>query len=555
MEHNYDIRFNRAEPSSDQIAKHSDFEALLAQHQAQEPIRTAKRRRIKPYMWAAAAAVLLLVGAFTFLQSDSSDYPTTKDYFAAQPYVNPPAEFAALPPYEALATKEAYIEEALLQNNEQRLLVSRMRLANEYGAQPIEIHHRTMNDVADFFMAGIPLDYDSLGTQMQLDVTAIVDLYATAGGQRITLAEGSDYSMDLSTSISAGSDGSLPMFFLYQLDTTNRRWEYLQEVPASEVAEINDPIEELPLVQDRQRLARDYAQRITELENRPLSATLPPQPPLQTAQGQPTLTLDFLNGMVLAEGSNVSSEELENLNGGSDWQITPESPAINENAFNVEWEQVRLRHLSEDRYELTLINPAKEERLIVRPIWFDTDNLAQRQARYEADLAEYQSANEQALLEKEEDLRELNRQKEAALSAADRAIADYLASLSPEEQEALENRWVNFNLQLNELGTFAIARSFNPSIDTRPTRIESESGEPITGRPVFLTDGQTNSLYRTYLGRQVDLPTTNFDRIWLVDEAGNIQLAKGLKQGEAVVTKNLGPLPDNQLDIDRLLKE
>lgn len=555
MEHNYDIRFNRAEPSSDQIAKHSDFEALLAQHQAQEPIRTAKRRRIKPYMWAAAAAVLLLVGAFTFLQSDRSDYPTTEDYFAAQPYVNPPAEFATLPPYEALATKEAYIEEALLQNNEQRLLVSRMRLANEYGAQPVEIHHRTMNDVADFFMAGIPLNYDSLGTQMQLDVTAIVDLYATAGGQRITLAEGSDYSMDLSTSISAGSDGSLPLFFLYQLDTTNRRWEYLQEVPASEVAEINDPIEELPLVQDRQRLARDYAQRITELENRPLSTALPPQPPLQTAQGQPTLTLDFLNGMVLAEGSNVSSEELEDLNGGSDWQITPESPAINENAFNVEWEQVRLRHLNEDRYELTLINPAKEERLIVRPIWFDTDNLAQRQARYEADLAEYQAANEQALLEKEEDLRELSRQKEAALSAADRAIADYLASLSPEEQQALENRWVNFKLQLDELGTFAIARSFTPNIDTRPTRIESESGEAISGRPVFLTDGQTNSLYRTYLGRQVDLPTTDFDRIWLIDEAGNIQLAKGEKQGEAVVTKNLGPLPDNQLDIDRLLKE
>ncbi|MEM6878297.1 MAG: hypothetical protein AAF544_07055 [Bacteroidota bacterium] len=556
MEHNYDIRFNRQEPSSEHIAKHSDFEALLAQHQTQSTKAEAKRRRIQPYIWAAAASVAILIAAFAFWEANSDAYPSSEEYFAAQPYLNPPVDLAALPPFEALVTNEAYIDEALLQNDDQKLIVSRMRLANEYNAQPVELHHRTLDKVADFFLSGIPLGFDSLGQHLQLDVTAIIDLYATAGGQPITLAEGSDYVMDLSTSISAGSDGSLPMFFLYQLDTTNRRWEYIMEVPAQEVAEINDPIEDLPLVQDRQRLARDYARRIEELENRALNASLPPQPPLQTAQGQPTLTLDFLNGMSLAEGSNVSAEDLEALNGGSDWQITPESPAINENAFNVEWEQVRLRHISEDRYELTLINPNKEEKLIVRPIWFDTDNLAQRQARYESELAAYQADNAQALIDREEDLNELRRQKEAALSAADQAIAEYLSSLSEEEQSALERRWVNFELQLDKLGTFAVARSFTPATSNRKFNIEDETGQILKGRPVFITDGQTNSIYQTYLGNRVELPESSYDKIWLIDDLGNLQLAsQDNKDGELIVTQNLGPLPTNRADLDRLLKE
>ncbi|MEM6397299.1 MAG: hypothetical protein AAF741_13210 [Bacteroidota bacterium] len=553
MEHDYDIRFNQPEPDSKKIADYRDFEALLAQHQG-EKSQAAKRLRFKPVYWAVAASLALLISAFFLLRQNTSSYPSSEAYFASLPYINPPVDHAALPPHQVMSTQESYIEEALLQNNEQRLLVSRMRLANEYNAQPVELHHRTMDDVADFFLSGIPLGYDSLGQQRQLDVTAIVDLFATAGGQRISLATDSDYDLEMSTTISAGSDGSMPLFFLYQLDTTNRTWEYIADVPAQELEDIQDPAEELPLVQDRQRLARDYATRISELEDRPLNTSLPPQPPLQTAQGQPTLTLDFLNGMALAEGSNVSTEELEALNGGSDWQIAPESPAINTNAFNVEWQEVRLRHLSEDRYELTLINPNKEERLIVRPIWFDLEKLAERQAKYENELAEYEASISGALEQRKTDLDELRRQRDAALDAADRAIASYLASLSEEEQAKLKARRVKFELELDELGTFAIARSFITQSPNRSLKVVDENGNTIEGKTLFSTDGNTNSIYRSFLGNQVDIPSPDIKTLWLIDESGDLQIGTYEATKNRISTKRVGPLTNDLSELMRLFE-
>ena len=117
------------------------------------------------------------------------------------------------------------IEEALLQNDETRVLVSRMQLANDRSARPVQLHHRTLDEVSDFFLAGIPMGYDSSGTNLQLDATAIIDLYATAGGERIQLVDETSYGMEIGTTVSANADGSLPLFFLYQLDTTSRRWE------------------------------------------------------------------------------------------------------------------------------------------------------------------------------------------------------------------------------------------------------------------------------------------------------------------------------------------
>ena len=552
MEHNYDIRFNRQQPSSEDIRAQQDFDALLEQFATASTPPQAKIRRLIPLWASVAAAVAIVFGAFFLLRPNNKSLSPT-DFFAQRPFVDPPLAETTIPPFVLTTQSEDYIEEALLQNDEIRVLVSRMQLANGRSARPVQLHHRTLDEVSDFFLAGIPMDYDSSGSNLQLDATAIIDLYATAGGERIQLVDETSYGMEIGTTVSANADGSLPLFFLYQLDTTSRRWEYLSEIPAEVQTAEDSPLQNLAIVQDRQRLANDYAQRMTDLEYGNFNRIARPTPPLNSAQGRPTLQLDFINELELAEGSNVGAEELAQLNVRGDWQITDELPMIPANAFNVVWEQVRLIKLSSDRYELTLINPQRQEQLIIRPIWQNEDRYISEQNRYLEQLSAYEAAENEWLANRDSEMAALVSQRDAALAAADQAIEDYIAGLPEEQAQRLRERTVRFQMELNELGTFAIARSFVPNFPKREVQVEDESGEPIRGQLLFLHDGLHNTLYRYYAEPSLELPINDESVLWTVDESGQLRMAKGQSGQDKLATQNLGPLPQNVATMRQLL--
>ncbi|MEM7575766.1 MAG: hypothetical protein AAF433_22875 [Bacteroidota bacterium] len=554
MEHDYDIRFNRQEPTPEDIRAHQDFDALLEQLAANPTPPQAKIRRLFSLWASVAAAVAIVLGAYFLLRPGSSSLSPT-EYFAQRPFIDPPLAQTSIPPFVLSTQSEDYIDQALLQDDETRVLVSRMQLANDRSARPVQLHHRTLDEVSDFFLAGIPMDYDSSGNFLQLDATAIIDLYATAGGERIQLVDETSYGMEFGTTVTAATDGSLPLFFLYQLDTSSRRWEYLSEIPAEVQNEANSPLADLAIVQDRQRLAQDYARRINDLENGNFNRIAPPTPPLNSSEGRPTLQLDFLNELELAEGSNVGAEELAQLNVRGDWQITPELPLIPENAFSVVWEQVKLVKLSSDRYELTLINPQRQERLIIRPIWQNEERYISEQNRYLEHLSDYETAAADWLDNREAEMAALVQQRDAALTAADQAIADYLASLPEEEASRLRRRVVNFQMELNALGTFAIAQSFVPDTPKREVQVKDEAGQAINGQVLYLDDGQHNTLYRYYAEPELELPLDENSVLWTVDEAGQLKMAKGNGQSATIATRNLGPLPQNVADMRALLKE
>lgn len=553
MEQDYDIRFNRQELRSEDIRAHQDFDALLEQFAATPTPPQAKVRRLIPLWASVAAAVAIVFGAYFLLRPDSSSLSPT-EYFAQRPFIDPPLAQTSIPPFVLTTQSEDYIDQALLQDDETRLLVSRMQLANDRSARPVQLHHRTLDEVSDFFLAGIPMDYDSAGNFLQLDATAIIDLFATAGGERIQLVNETSYGMEVGTTITAATDGSLPLFFLYQLDTSSRRWEYLSEIPAEVQNEANSPLLDLAIVQDRQRLAQDYARRINDLENGNFNRIAPPTPPLNSAEGRPTLQLDFLNELELAEGSNVGAEELAQLNVRGDWQITPELPLIPENAFSVVWEQVKLVKLSSDRYELTLINPQRQERLIIRPIWQNEERYISEQNRYLEQLSAYEAAAAEWLDNRGAEMAALVQQRDAALTAADQAIAEYLAGLPEEEASRLRRREVNFQMELNALGTFAIAQSFVPNTPKREVEVKDEAGQTINGQVLYLDDGQHNTLYRYYAEPELELPLDENSMLWTVDEAGQLKMAKGNGQSATIATRNLGPLPQNVAAMRELLK-
>jgi len=89
----YNIKINPPQPSSEDIAKHQNFDALLTQFNETPLPEESKSERKPRVIWlryaAAAAAVLLLaVMVRGLLQGEKG--MSEEQYFASQPFINPP---------------------------------------------------------------------------------------------------------------------------------------------------------------------------------------------------------------------------------------------------------------------------------------------------------------------------------------------------------------------------------------------------------------------------------------------------------------------------------
>ena len=102
----YKIKINQDQPSSEDIAKHKDFDALLRQFQETTPetVETVVKettespktpvRRLRWLRYAAAAAAILLLGVFIFQPKEGTNNTgiTEAKYFSERPFIDPPFE-------------------------------------------------------------------------------------------------------------------------------------------------------------------------------------------------------------------------------------------------------------------------------------------------------------------------------------------------------------------------------------------------------------------------------------------------------------------------------
>jgi len=196
MEEQYDIRFNRPEPDSEQIAAHQDFDALMAAFEQdageQSAVVVPMRTKRRSYLAYAAAIAALIFAAYPVYRSWSApNYPDEATYFAARPFLDPPATANAP---DLLA--EIIVDPSADQNIELakgQLVFSSAVFQQDRGKaidKPVELHYRQLDEVADYFMAGLPLQYKEADKNTQLDAAVVLDVHATAAGKPLDIAQG-----------------------------------------------------------------------------------------------------------------------------------------------------------------------------------------------------------------------------------------------------------------------------------------------------------------------------------------------------------------------------
>lgn len=85
---------------------------------------------------------------------------------------------------------------------------------------PIELKYREFRNPVDFFVAGIPMKYDSAGIPYTFESAGMLELRAFKDGKELLLAKNKAIGVDMK---SPSSDKD---FNIYYLDTTTRNWVY-----------------------------------------------------------------------------------------------------------------------------------------------------------------------------------------------------------------------------------------------------------------------------------------------------------------------------------------
>lgn len=562
MGNNYNIKRNVPEPNREDIEKFMDFDALLKAYQnAETPQEGAVVRNFnspregqfsgRMRRWiimggglAAAAAVtlLIIVRSLSDLPTPAQSQAVADAYFAEQPYVNPP--LANVEPKVRPVRINASEGATLDVEQGTRLVIPRMAFQSDRGqlieSGEVDIYYRAMHDAVDFFMAGVPMTYDSAGTRHYLQSAGMIEIYAMQDGRRVNMAPGKNIRIELQSELAAQPDGSWPSFKVYHLDTEARAWTF----EGSSMLIFED--ENNPSSTQTNKPATQL-----DIEKAAILAANPkpeaPTKPVKADSKVVSFELDLKNGELPIEpGSEAAVADLKS---GGVWQVLPNCPPFNTNELNLEWKAVRLKRTGDNSYEMTLLKDDQQLKLLVQPLMTNRD--------YETALKKY----EEELADYEGELKQWEQRTQEKIAALENRLN---ADVEEDKGNNNEMHKVRHIFDINAFGIWNCDRPAPLAKSSfRIRTIEDQNGQKYTNQTAYLSDENGQSIYQLHTGRG---STVYFDKnkeylLWMLTPEGKIALVKtqaewaesNPRKGVKLKVQTLGSVIRNEADIRRAL--
>jgi len=540
MSKQYDIRINPQQPSSEEIARHKNFDALLEQYQQAKvtPQPGATIIRFSLLMrYAAAVAVLAIAvySAFVLMQPAATDVQAA--YFEKQPHIIVPFEQPQLTKPAVALKVNANKGGVLEYPSGSRLVIPSEAFMTDRGRLvegEVDIHYREMLDYVDFFLAGVPMQYDSAGKHYDLESAGMVEIYAEQNGKRVNMAPGKTIAVELVSFILRTPNSQIPRFNVYKLDTAARQWVY-QDVNHLQLVEDyldpNDPaydvkkahLDALKAIESKGILEMQAYQTMMPAPEAPSSP--------QKHQGKhPTIELQFTDDNVIFEDQNGlengEAARLEKLYKGTIWQISPRNGSLDERAFRVEWETTRLKQLNNQEYELTFIRGAQTLKLIVSPVLMGND-YEQALRSYDAAVKEYEQKMAkwvQLLQEKRVAIQQkIDDEKAAAQQAFEAQHADIFTETGGEGM--IRSKVIN-RFQVASLGVWSCDRPVPPAPKAVSAQFTDQQGKAVEGMVAYVADKNRNTLRRFLVteGAKMNFDADSDNLLWMVTKDDKLAL-------------------------------
>jgi hypothetical protein len=427
------FNINRPPVSDDEIAKHQNFEALVEQFKKQS-IKKAQGdeswRAKKWIQYTAVIAGITVICTVTLLslQQNANKPQATHDNKTTPVTSNlttrkiTPASTKVNVPYTTYSVNAS--KGATIQHQRTTIKVPANCFKNAKGeliTGDVKIEYREFKNVAEVLAAGIPMKYDSSGTNYHLESAGMFEIQGSQNGQPLQIAENKTIEVTLPTKPHNSS------FNQYLLDTVSGNWVYLNHDKQTN-ADLNTPSQTSILKARESKYMQlekevrvilphkiDSVQKTCNSRIAQLPKPLKPKSPAAATQGRPSFDLD-INEKDFPELATFKNMVFE---------VLPENKNYSPALHDIEWNKVSINDgpIKGQNYWLHLSTPIRKVSLVVIPVLKGND-LETAQAQFKEKFEKY----EQLLQKRESEEKRILAEMEAKQKA-------YLVDLKKKEDE------------------------------------------------------------------------------------------------------------------------
>lgn len=515
------FNLNRPKVSDEEINKHKDFDKLVKQFKEQSIQRAKtdssfiKNKKATYATVIAGLAVVCTVTYFTVFNKQNKQTATndktntlstqnkTNTADKKKNFIAPPSKKLDVPynSYKVNAQKGG----ELAHHTKTKIKVPKNAFVNKEGKEiigDVEIKYREFHDQADIIASGIPMTYDSAGTQYTFESAGMFDVRGYQNGEEVFLKQGKPITVDLASRYTDDS------YNQYYLDTVAHNWQVIKHdtpqldpeaIPPAEKNSKEKSAKEIQLVKKIEHVPLQVDSVKTVYEKKIVALPQPKQPakPAKATPGKPqfNLEVDYKDFPELSAFKN------------SVFEVGSENKNYSKELHSITWSSAVVSQGPQKgkNYLLTLKHKSREEKLIVYPVLTGED-YEKASDVYEKKFAEYNTLLDKRVADEQKLKAEMEAKQKAYLEEQKRLSAELLKEqirIRREMEAQMANQAKDAGAQMTvmrvfNVSNFGIYNSDCPRSMPHGPYIEpiySSNSVPLDPSSVFLVESGRNIVY------------------------------------------------------------
>ncbi|MFK7948689.1 MAG: hypothetical protein AB8G11_13945 [Saprospiraceae bacterium] len=556
----YDIRINPEKPSSEEVAKHMDFDALLQQFEAEEKeqpkVVQMRRRPIRRWALVAASFALVVMVTFaiqqTFFKSNNVEQ-------IARPFINPPIKTVQ----KSFATFEVEAQKGgeFVMEDGTKIFVPKDAFTNTSGAMimgTVILKYRKYQDIEEIFLSGIPMQYDSANVRFDMASVGMMELAGVYKNEIIEIRPNKSLTVEL---VAQTDLDKIQDYNVYQLDTIAKNWKYVAlddltiDLDKATSKRIDAALAESEIVK---KIALAYSElkelKATKTKKSQQTTNLLPQKP--TPPKRPNGE-DFVLDFDLSAFTNTEDDEFgDNFEGtdssevieqapykGEDltkyanvmWEVSADQKTAYEKAISsIVWRTVELYKIDNQNFSLKLKTGQTKVELMVSPVLSGRE-LDKAEAKYRKELETYNALIAEYQQNSEPETNEIDTEYDAKVKSLEQEIATLQRAYNKariammrEMDLNLKNQTIVNRFNVSEFGIWNCDKPEPAKKRTVSANFQDKNGSAIDYYMVYVADKTNGRVQRFYTNQKTKITyNPNAENVlWLVSKKGKIAVAK-----------------------------
>jgi len=500
MRQNYNIRINPQRPSSEEIAKHQNFEALLQKLESKSAARpTTGSSKYLKYVIGGSMALAASIALFIYFRNQNF---ATDDGFQGlalkQPFQNIQLPLAQ---YRVDAEKG----DTLKHSSGSVIVIPATAFVDKNGKAvngKVDIHYREYNNSVDKFLTGIPQSENNTTLQS----AAMIQIQGFKDGKPVFISKDKELQLELKSTIPS----SLPIESLTAYSFTNSDKDWVKGNAVKTEIITSDDLDKVDSKNGKNSKSENFSPRekfVSALEKKyPL-----PLKPIEPRKGLPKDMMALNLDVKTAEFPELA--KYENVEWAAKKSIVEPLPEDG-------WSGIKVNKISDLKYEMLMIpnEIAKKE--------------GRKEIRFEAvPLIPYSKKSyiefEKNNLAYQEKLKIRNENFEKELSKWLQTEGRFAETDKKEAGDKIRNIVCRFSV--NKFGLWNTANPFDlKSIGSIQPEFVTASGDKITVKEIFVSDDKNHIYYSSSNSGALHFDTENKKaKVWIMDAEGLLFVSSG----------------------------